>query len=69
LQIALASVLGTSSGTVDISNAIAASAATVVTAIAMGAEAGKSITYTFSANASEGLLTATSKTVTLTVVD
>jgi len=69
LQIALASVLGTSSGTVDISNAIAASAATVVTAINMGAEAGKSITYTFSANASEGLLTSTSKTVTLTVVD
>ena len=69
LQIALASVLGTSSGTVDISNAIAASAATVVTAIHLGAEAGKSITYTFSANASEGLLTSTSKTVTLTVVD
>ena len=69
LQIALASVLGTSSGTVDISNAIAANAATVVTAIHMGAEAGKSITYTFSANASEGLLTSTSKTVTLTVVD
>ncbi len=68
LQIALASVLGTSSGTVDISNATSASAATVVTAIHLGAEAGKSITYTFSANASEGLFTA-SKTVTLTVVD
>ena len=69
LQIALASSLGTTSGTVDITSAIAASAATVVTAIHLGAEAGKSITYTFSANASEGLLLATSKTVTLTVVD
>jgi hypothetical protein len=68
LQIALASALGTSSGTVDITNATSASAATVVTAIHLGAEAGKSITYTFSANASEGLFTA-SKTVTLTVVD
>jgi hypothetical protein len=68
LKIALASSLGTTSGTVDISSAIAASAATVVTTINMGAEAGKSITYTFSANASEGLFSA-AKTVTLTVVD
>jgi hypothetical protein len=69
LQINLASTKGTSAGTVDISNATAASALNVVTAIGLGAETGKAITYTFSANASEGLLTATSKTVTLTVVD
>ena len=68
LQIALASGLGTPVGTVDISNATGASALNVVTAIAMGAESGKSITYTFSANASEGLFSA-SKTVTLTVID
>jgi hypothetical protein len=68
LKIALASSLGTTAGTVDISNATGASAVNVVTAIALGAESGKSITYTFSANASEGLFSA-SKTVTLTVVD
>jgi hypothetical protein len=68
LQIALATGLGTTAGTVDISNATGASALNVVTAIAMGAETGKSITYTFSANASEGLFSA-AKTVTLTVVD
>ena len=68
LKIALASGLGATAGTVDITNATGASALNVVTAIAMGAETGKSITYTFSANASEGLFTA-SKTVTLTVVD
>lgn len=68
LQIALVSGLGTTAGTVDISNATGASALNVVTAIAMGAESGKSITYTFSANASEGLFSA-AKTVTLTVID
>jgi hypothetical protein len=68
LQIALVSTKGLSSGTVDISNATGASAATVVTGIALGAESGKTITYTFSANASEGLFSA-AKTVTLTVVD
>ena len=68
LQIALLSGLGTTAGTVDISNATSGSALNVVTAIAMGAEAGKSITYTFSANASEGLFSA-AKTVTLTVID
>jgi hypothetical protein len=68
LKIALASSLGTTAGTIDISNATSASAVNVVTAIALGAEAGKSITYTFSANASEGLFSA-AKTVTLTVVD
>jgi hypothetical protein len=68
LKIALATGLGTTSGTVDISNATSGSALNVVTGIAMGAETGKSITYTFSANASEGIFSA-SKTVTLTVVD
>jgi hypothetical protein len=68
LNILVASSKGTSAGTVDISSAVAASAVNVVTAIAMGAETGKSITYTFSANASEGLFSA-AKTVTLTVVD
>ena len=68
LSILVASTLGTSAGTKDISNATGASAVNVVTAIAMGAETGKSITYTFSANASDGLFTA-NKTVTLTVID
>jgi hypothetical protein len=68
LEILLASTKGTSAGTVDISNATSGSAVNVVTAIALGAESAQGITYTFSANASEGLFTA-SKTVTLTVVD
>ena len=68
LNILVASSKGTTAGTVDISNATSASAVNVVTAIAMGAESGKSITYTFSALASEGLFSA-AKTVTLTVVD
>jgi len=68
LNILVASTKGTTAGTVDISAATSASALNVVTAIAMGAESGKSITYTFSANASEGLFSA-AKTVTLTVVD
>jgi hypothetical protein len=68
LTIALASSLGTTAGTVDITSATSGSALNVVTAIAMGAETGKSITYTFSANASEGLFSA-AKTVTLTVID
>jgi hypothetical protein len=68
LNILVASTKGLSAGTVDISNATSGSAINVVTAIALGAETGKAITYTFSANASEGLFSA-SKTVTLTVVD
>ena len=68
LKIALIGGLGTTAGTVDISNATGASALNVVTAIAMGASTGNFITYTFSANASEGLFSA-SKTVTLTVID
>ena len=68
LTIALVSSLGTTAGTVDITSATSGSALNVVSAIAMGAETGKSITYTFSANASEGLFSA-AKTVTLTVID
>jgi hypothetical protein len=68
LEINLASTKGLSAGTVDISNATATSAINVVTAIGLGAETGKAINYTFSANASDGLFSA-SKTVTLTVVD
>ena len=69
LQINLASAKGTSAGTVDISNALSASALSVVTAIAKGADAGKSISYTFSANASAGTLTSTAKVVTLTLTN
>jgi hypothetical protein len=69
LSINLASAKGTSAGTVDISNATSASALSVVTAIAKGADAGKAITYTFSANASAGTLTSTAKVVTLTLTN
>ena len=69
LQINLASNKGTSSGTVDISNATSGSAVAVVTAIAAGADANRTITYTFSANASAGVLASTLKTVTLTLTN
>ncbi len=69
LQIALASLKGTSAGTVDISNATSGSARDVVTGIGMGADANKSITYLFSALASAGTMGSTSKTVTLTLTN
>ena len=69
LQINLASSKGTSAGTVDISNATSASAVSVVTGIAKGADAAKAITYTFSANASAGTMTSTAKVVTLTLTN
>jgi len=69
LKIALASTKGTSSGTVDISNATSGSAVSVVTAIQKGADAAQSITYTFSALASAGTLSSTAKTVTLTLTN
>lgn len=65
LQIGLASTKGTSSGSVDISNAT--TAVTVVTAIAKGSDNAKVITYTFSATATAGILASTTKTVTLTI--
>lgn len=67
LEIALASVKGTTAGTVDISNAT--SAVDVVTGVARGADNGKTITYTFSANASAGELPSTTKTITLTITN
>jgi len=60
---------GTSAGTVDISNALAASAVNVFTAIPRGADAARTITYTFSAIASAGTMASTAKTVTLTLTN
>jgi len=69
LQIGLASSKGTSSGTVDISNATSGAALNVVTGIVTGADANKTNTYTFSALASAGTMSATSKMVTLTLTN
>jgi hypothetical protein len=69
LSINLASTKGTSAGAVDISNATSGSALNVVTAINKGADAGQAIGYTFSALASAGTLSSTSKTVTLTLTN
>jgi hypothetical protein len=69
LQINLASSKGTSAGNVDISATTPASASSVVTNIALGADASKSITYTFGALASAGTLTSTAKVVTLTLTN
>jgi hypothetical protein len=69
LQINLASSKGTSAGTVNISNATSGSALNVVTAVNRGADAGQTITYTFSALASAGMLTATTKNVALTLTN
>jgi len=65
LEINVAGGLGTTAGVQDLT---AGSAKTVVTAMALGAASGTGITYTFSANASEGIFSA-SKTVTFTIVD
>jgi hypothetical protein len=69
LQLNLASAKGTSAGTVDISATTPASAANVVTAVGLGADANKTITYTFGALASAGVLTSTAKVVTLTLTN
>ena len=69
LKLALGTTKGTSAGSVDISNATSGSAVSVVTAIQRGADAGQSITYSFSALASAGTLTSTAKTVTLTLTN
>jgi hypothetical protein len=69
LNINLASTKGTSAGTVNISNATSGSALSVVTAINRGADAGETISYTFAALASAGMLTSTTKTVTLTLTN
>jgi hypothetical protein len=69
LQINLASSNGTSAGNVDISATTPASALNAVTGIALGADANKTITYTFGANADAGVLTSTAKVVTLTLTN
>ena len=53
----------------DISATTPASALSAVTAIALGADASKTITYTFGANASAGVLASTAKVVTLTLTN
>ena len=69
LNLNLASTKGTSAGSVDISNATSGSAVDVVTGINRGADAGQAISYTFSALASAGTLSSTSKTITLTLTN
>jgi hypothetical protein len=69
LRLSLASTKGTSAGSVDISNATSGSAVNVVTGIQKGADATQPIGYSFSALASAGTLTSTSKTVTLTLTN
>jgi hypothetical protein len=66
LQVSLASNKGGSAGATTIP---AGSAVNVVTGIARGADAGRTITYTFSADASAGALASTSRTVTLTLTN
>lgn len=69
LTLNLASTKGTSAGTINISNATSGSALSVVTGINRGADAGQTISYTFSALASAGMLTSTTRTVTLTLTN
>lgn len=69
LSMSLASTKGTSAGTVDISNATSGSAVNVVSNINLGADAAQAIGYTFSALASAGTMSSTTKTVTLTLTN
>ena len=69
LELALASTKGSSAGSIDISNATAGSAVDLVTGIALGADANQTVTYTFSADASAGVLASTTKVVTLTLTN
>ncbi|MGD0337202.1 MAG: hypothetical protein ABSB78_00275 [Bacteroidota bacterium] len=69
LTMNLASVKGTSAGTVDVSNATSGSAVNLVTAINRGADANQTITYTFATTASAGTLASTARTVTLTLTN
>jgi len=69
LEVNLTSTKGTSLGDVDISNSMSGSAVDVVTAIARGADANKTIGYTFSATASAGEMPATTRVVTLTLTN
>jgi len=69
LGLSLASTKGTSAGSMDISNATSASAVDLVTSIQRGADAAQQIGYTFSATATAGTLSSTTKTVTLTLTN
>ncbi len=69
LNLNMASTKGTSAGSVNISNATSGSALSVVTGINRGADAGQTISYTFAALASAGMLTSTTRTVTLTLTN
>jgi hypothetical protein len=69
LELNLASSKGTSAGDMDISNAVSGSAVDVVTGISRGADANRSILYTFSATATAGTLASTVRTVTLTLTN
>ena len=66
LQASLGSNKGLSSGSTTIP---AGSAVNLVTGIERGADAGRTITYTFSALASSGTLAPETRTVTLTLTD
>jgi len=66
LRLQLASTKGTSAGLVDISSG---SSVDVVTAIARGADANQTVSYTFSATADAGTLAPTVRTVTLTLTN
>lgn len=69
LSLNLSSTKGTSAGAVDISNATSGSAVDVVTSIQRGADASQAIQYVFSATASAGTMSSTTKTVTLTLTN
>jgi len=66
LSASLGSSKGTSAGSATIP---AGSAVNLVTGIVRGADAGRAITYTFSALASAGTLASETRTVTLTLTD
>ena len=67
LMMKLESSKGSSSGLVDVSNAM--SPVEVVTALGKGSDLNQSITYTFAANASIGQLNVDSRVVTLTLTN
>ena len=67
LMMKLESSKGSSSGLVDVSNAM--SPVEVVTALGKGSDLNQSITYTFAANASIGQMNVDSRVVTLTLTN
>ena len=69
LLVNLASSKGSSAGAVNISSATPGSALNVVTAINRGADAGRTIEYTFGATAAAGPLASTTRDVTLTLTN